>query len=200
MLNALAPTDTDLWQAFKQGDKKAYTVLMDRHYRPLYSYGTKLTFDKELVKDCIQEVFLELWQRRATIGVAETPRFYLLRSLQRKIHRAIHRNRVFYQSSVIDSDTDFSVEFSIEADLISRQEQEEKVRQLATMVATLSPRQKQLIYLRFYQDLDFDEIAELMQLNRQSVYNLLWESLLRLRKNWQGNVLPVLLMMFSYSD
>ncbi|GAB2587501.1 RNA polymerase sigma factor [Spirosoma areae] len=199
-MKATAIPDTELWETFRQGDRAAYTVLMERHYCPLYSYGTKLTFDKEVVKDCIQEVFLELWQRRATIGVAETPRFYLLRALQRKIHRAIHRNRVFYQSSVIDPDTDFNVEFSIEADLISRQEQEEKVRQLATMVATLSPRQKQLIYLRFYQDLDFDEIAELMELNRQSVYNLLRESLLRLRKNWQGSLLPVLLMLFSHSD
>lgn len=199
-VNASAATDTELWEAFKQGDRDAYTVLMERHYRPLYSYGTKLTFEKELVKDCIQEVFLELWHRRTAIGVADSPRFYLLRALQRRIHRAVQRNRVFYQSSAIDPGAAFSVEFSIEADLISRQEQEERVQQLATLVATLSPRQKQLIYLRFYQDLDFDEIAKLMELNRQSVYNLLHESLLRLRKNGQGTLLPVLLMLFSYSD
>ena len=199
-MNAPLATDTDLWVAFKQGDRIAYATLMERHYRPLYSYGTKLTFDKELVKDCIQDVFLDLWRRRTAIGVADSPRFYLLRALQRRLHRAIQRNRVFYQSTSVDPDTSFSVDFSIEADLVSRQEQEEKMQLLATLVATLSPRQKQLIYLRFYQDLEFDEIAELMQLNHQSVYNLLRESLVRLRKNWQGTLLPTLLMVVSHCD
>ncbi|WP_026308416.1 RNA polymerase sigma factor [Spirosoma spitsbergense] len=196
-MHLLTATDIELWEAFRQGDRQAYTILMERHYRPLYSYGTKLVFDKELVKDCIQEVFLELWHRRVAIGSAESPRFYMLRALQRKIHRAIHRNRLLYNAEIINPDTSFSVEFSIEADLISRQEQAEKARQLAALVETLSPRQKQLIYLRFYQDLDFDEIAELMQLNRQSVYNLLRESLLRLRKNWQGTLLPALVALLE---
>ncbi len=199
-MNSSFAAGTDLWKAFKQGDGKSYAEPMEQHYRPLYSYGTKLTSDEELVKYCIQETFLELWHRRAALGTDRSPRFYLLRTLQRRIQRTLLRDRVFYKSLGVSLNTDFTVEFSLEADLISREEQREKARQLAALVDTLSPWQKQLIYLRFYQNLDFDEVADLMILNRQSVYKLLRETLLRLRDNWQGTLLPALLILSSYGN
>src|ERR687885_1810367 len=78
-----------LWKQFQQGEEQAFATIMGRHFRPLYSYGTKLTHDKELVRDCIQDVFLEIWRRRETLPVLDSPRFYLLRSLQRRIHRRL---------------------------------------------------------------------------------------------------------------
>ena len=183
-MNLSSAADTELWEAFKQGDGDSYAVLMERNYRPLYSYGTKLTDDTELVEGCIQEVFLELWYRRAALREAKSPRFYLLRALQRRIQRALPRNKTRPQSSAKTANTDFDVEFSFDDDRISRREQEEKARQLAAFVNTLSPGQKQLIYFRFCQQLDFDDVADLMRLNRRSVYSLLRQSLLQLRESW----------------
>lgn len=184
-MNSSFAAGTDLWKAFKQGNGESYAELMERNYRPLYSYGTKLTSDEDLVTYCIQETFLELWHRRATLGTDRSPRFYLLRTLQRRIQRVLLRNRVFYKSLGVTIDTDFRVAFSVETDLISRGEQREKARALTALADTLSSRQKQLIYLRFCQDLTFDEVADLMKLNRQSVYNSLRETLLRLRDTGQ---------------
>lgn len=184
-MNSSFAAGTDLWKAFKQGDGESYAELMERNYRPLYSYGTKITADDELVKYCIQETFLELWHRRATLGTNRSPRFYLLRMLQRRIQRALLHNRVLYKSLGISLNTDFSVVFSLEVDRTNREEQREKARQLAALVDTLSPRQKQLIYLRFYQELNVDEVADLMIVNRKSVYNSLRETLLRLRDTGQ---------------
>lgn len=183
-MNLSSAADTELWEAFKQGDGDSYAVLMERHYRPLYSYGTKLTDNTGLVEGCIQEVFLELWHRRAALSQTGSPRFYLLRALQRRIQRALSRDKAPAQSSEKTAHTGFHVAFSFDDDRISRREQEEKARQLTTFVNALSPGQKQLIYLRFYQQLNFDEVADLMRLNRRSVYNLFRQSLLRLHKNW----------------
>ncbi len=188
-MNAPEPTDTALWEAFKQGDQRAHSELMNRHYRPLYSYGTKLSVDKELVKDCIQDVFLELWQRREAIAAAESPRFYLLRALQRRIHRQLTRHSPFNQADELDENAAFEVELSVESTLIQHQEQAERSRQVTALLETLSPRQKQLIYLRFFQELDHSEIAGLMQISHQSVYNLLREALLRLRQLGRGALL-----------
>ncbi|GAB3252360.1 sigma-70 family RNA polymerase sigma factor [Larkinella harenae] len=190
---------SDVWNAVKSGDGEAFNELMQQHYRPLFSYGTKLTFDKELVRDCIQEVFLEIWRRRAEISVAESPRFYLLRALQRKIGREISRNRVLYQSDELEPDASFAVEFSIETDLIIQQEREQNARRLTSLINALTARQKEVVYLRFYQNLSFDEIADFMQLNRQSVYNLMSEALRLLRKKWHGAwaILPTLLWELS---
>ena len=187
--------EDSLWQAMKAGDGRAFSELMEQHYRPLYSYGTKLTFDKELVRDCIQEVFLEIWRRRAEIGVAESPRFYLLRSLQRKIYRENMLNRLFYNATELDPNDGFYVEFSIETELVVRQEHEQNARRLTELINTLSPRQKEVIYLRFYQNLSYDEIADFMQVNRQSVYNLLSDAIHRLRASWQGALLFLLIFL-----
>ena len=181
-MNLSSAADTELWESFKQGDGDSYAVLMERHYRPLYSYGTKLTDDTELIEGCIQEVFLELWYRRAALREAKSPRFYLLRALQNRIQRALPRNKIRPQPSSKTTGTNFNIDFNFDDDRISRREQEDKARQLATFVNTLSPGQKQLIYLRFCQQLDFDDVADLMRLNRRSVYGLLRQSLLQFRE------------------
>lgn len=191
-------TDGQVWAAVKTGDSSAFTELMQQHYRPLFSYGTKLTFDKELVRDCIQEVFLEIWRQRTQIADAVSPRFYLLRTLQRKIHREISRNRVLYHSDVIDDNSSFTVEFSIETDLIIQQEHEQNARRLTNLINSLTARQKEVVYLRFYQNLSYDEIADFMQLNRQSVYNLLSEAIRQLRKKWNGAWLILLTLLAEW--
>jgi len=79
---------------------------------------------------------------------------------------------------------DFFQEFDIEQIIIEKQLSEEKVQKLKLALSTLSKRQHEVIYLKFYQHLDHGQIAEQMDISRQSVYNLLHESLQKLRSVW----------------
>src|SRR5581483_5725772 len=76
---------------------------------------------------------------------------------------------------------DFSQEYSIERIIIERQISEDRAARLRKAVAQLSKRQHEVIYLKFYQHLDFAQIAEQMDISRQSVYNLMHEAIEKIR-------------------
>ncbi len=181
-------TDVALLLLMQQHNEQALARLMKNYYNSLYNYAGRFTKDESLVKDAIQEVFISLWQRRATAGSIVSPRFYLLRAVKNKVLKALHKknNR---DTSLSESDYNFDVEFSIEKKIIEKQVAEEKASKLKTIIAGLSARQREIIYLKFYQQLDHGQIAGLMSINQQSVYNLLHESIQRLKKCWQSEFL-----------
>ncbi|GAB3809497.1 sigma-70 family RNA polymerase sigma factor [Spirosoma humi] len=185
--------DTSLWQRFRTGDAVAFDQLVYRYFQPLYRYGVRLDADDEYVKDCIQDVFIELWQRRNTVNETEFVKFYLLKSLRRRIFRGRAKWGSGWES--LQEDYLFEVEFSIESQLINQQITQDQVRQLEALLNQLSKRQKEVIFLKFYQNLTHEQIAEVMALNRQSVYNILHEALQRLRNTWQGDMASFVVLL-----
>ncbi|WP_247236548.1 RNA polymerase sigma factor [Telluribacter sp. SYSU D00476] len=184
MSKRLAPQDAhELWQEYRSGDIYALAKIMQAYYPDLYHWGMRLRPDKDFVKDCIQETFLNLWKIHATINEVENVRSYLMVMLKTRILRELSGKYVTHQTNLSDEYA-FSVEFSADLRLIEEENEVYQLRKLEQMINTLPARQKELIYLRFYQSLSFEQISEVMQLGRQSVYNLLQKSLNSLRKNW----------------
>lgn len=175
--------ETELWQAFARGDEHAFGILAQRYYKRLYGYGTKFSNDREFVKDCIQDLFMELWDNRSRLSEPHNLRVYLLVSIRRKILR---KKKDMHW---LDEDADFDsglggVSLPCEDEIIeheSGQYNHLKIRQLMTR---LTPRQREIIYLRFYENLDNEAIASVMAVSRQSVANLLWKTLRELKEYW----------------
>lgn len=182
-----------LWQEYRAGDIYALAQLMQNFYPDLFSWGMRLHADRDFVKDCIQDTFLSLWKIQETISSVENVRAYLLVVLKSRLLRELSKkNRM--SPTFISEDYTFSVEFSADLRLIEEEHEVYQLRKLEQVMNTLPARQKELIYLRFYQNLSFEQIADVMQLGRQSVYNLLQKSLASLRKNW---AVGLLLMLFT---
>jgi len=154
------------------------------YYNDLYSYACRFVNDHELSKDCIQEVFISLWQRRNIATTILSPKYYLLRAVKNKILKAIHKHSQRELSAVLQDEYDFFHELSIEEIIVEKQVSEEKATTIRQIIAMLSKRQKEIIYLKFYQQLDHGQIAGLMNLSTQSVYNLLHEAIHKLRELW----------------
>ncbi|HEY0244811.1 MAG TPA: sigma-70 family RNA polymerase sigma factor [Mucilaginibacter sp.] len=171
--------DEYLWLCFREGNHKAYTLLLRNHANLLFSYGSKFSKDEDFVKDCIQDVFFELWNRRENIKQAASVKAYLFKSLRLRIFREQSKwnNTEFFEDSQI-----FEDDFNIEAHLIHEQTSKEIADKLKEVLASLSQRQKEILYLHFFENVDHDGIAKIMGLNRQSVYNLLYRSICSLRK------------------
>ncbi len=173
-------TDQDivLWEAFRKDDKEAFSALFRKYYGSLFLFGNKFMPDKSLLEDAIQELFLELWQGKLPPPVFSV-KAYLLKSLKYKLLKLIRKHE---QSESLKEHGDPSFEWSHENFLIAEQESEEKKQQVLQAVAQLSNRQKEIIYLKFYQNLSYDEVSEIMNINYQAARNLLYQSIKALKK------------------
>lgn len=166
-----------IWDQFRSGDQKAFTELYQHFVQPLYSYSMGVTSDKELIKDCLHDLFVELWRNHATIGPTTSVKFYLMASIKRKLVRHLEtqmKNHVHHTNYMLDfSDADYSQE-SI---LIKYEDEIRTNKQLANCLNKLSKRQREAISLRFFQNMDTDQISDSMKINPQSVYNLIFGAL-----------------------
>jgi RNA polymerase sigma factor (sigma-70 family) len=187
--------EEELWVHLRQDDERAFEALMLMHYKPLFRYGTRLNPDEELIRDCIQEVFTSVWERRRSLPVIQSGRFYLLKALRKRL---LYELRKTQRESPLDwtPDYHFWAEYAIDTSLIAGEEAHQQSQKLEMLLNALPPRQKEVIHLRFFQNLSHEEIAEMMQMNRQSVYNLLHETLRKLRKHWNPMLLLILLKAF----
>lgn len=194
----LLDEDLLLWNQFRSGNADAFDRLMQAHYQDLFNYGTRFTKDEELVKDCIQDLFLTLWMNRLTISETSFVKYYLLKSLRNNLTRAISRSRHFNHPGEGHFENLFNGAPSLETGLIREEHLADLAKKMRKVLAGLTRRQQEVIYLRFYMDADVEEIAEIMSLNRQSVYNLLHDSLRKLRRVspkkafWFPHLLPLL--------
>jgi RNA polymerase sigma-70 factor (ECF subfamily) len=184
-----AKDDILLWESFREGDRKAFATLFRTHYELLYRYGGKFTTDLNLLEDCIQELFIELWQAKTRTTVISV-RAYLLKSLKYKLLKTYRKSR----SIVPIADDEASFEWSHESFLIAGEEVAEKKRQLLKAMEQLSGRQKEIIYLKYYQNLSYDEVSEIMNINYQVARNLLYQAIRSLKNRLAGPLQIIFLL------
>ncbi|OQP60487.1 hypothetical protein A3860_33415 [Niastella vici] len=188
MLNNDTQLEAQWLQRLQQNDEQALAAIMRKYYTALYNYGARFTSDDALIKDCIQEVFISLWQRRENAASILSPRYYLLRAVKNKVLKSLHQHTIKTGSFEPGEAYDFLQELSVETLIIDKQLSDEQAMVLRKTMSQLSKRQHELIYLKFYQHLDHAQIAGLMNLSRQSVYNLLHETIQKLRSLWQAEL------------
>ena len=174
----LASTDIELWNAFKNGDRESFGDLFRRYYTLLFQYGSKFCPDVTLLEDCIQELFLELWQGGSASEV-QSVKAYLLKALKYKIFKQC-QNKKTKQTGEITEEMVF--ELSHENFLISAQENQQKLSRIIEAIQQLPNRQREIVYLKLYQGLNYDELSEVMQINYQATRNLFYQAIKSLRK------------------
>lgn len=176
--------DKNLWSALQHGQREALSELFKRHHKHLYNYGIKIVHNEEIVNEAIQELFLNLWNSRNSLSSADSVKAYLLSSLRRLIMNQLKRNknRAERNRNYIKGDEQ-ELSFSVEGLLIRKEVAQEKREQLEKGLETLTSRQKEAVFLKYYHGLTNRELVEVMELNYQSVRNVLYKALKRLRTN-----------------
>lgn len=187
--------DITLWNNLKEGDEKSFSLLFEKHYGSLISYGNSLSPFQEKVQDCVQDVFADIWLYRDSLQNNVVVKAYLLSSVRRRIARLYERDHVFRKTTTTDV-LEFLFDFSIENDLVEDEITAERVLHLNKLLNDLPARQKEALYLRYHQGLSVDQIADLLDVNYQSANNLLYRGLLSLRKEWKGSI-PLLALISS---
>lgn len=170
--------DSLLLQALQRDDERALRHLFDAYYNKLYRAGIRWGTDSHLTEECIQAVFQDVWQYRKTLGAVESFEGYLIASLKKRIARQAARLRPFSTQPV--EDVPLPTE-SYESILIEQEENEQRKAELRRALDTLTPRQKEVISLKYFDELSYREISEKTGLQVDTLYKILYEGIQRLK-------------------
>ena len=174
--------DTALWTAFKQGDKQAYVQIYQKYVRLLLVYGVKIWKNEAAVQDTVQDLFIELWKNRDRLSVTNNIKIYLFQALRYKLLRQKSKTDSDYVQLIHD---DILKESSYESFLIEAEHTAEQIQKLNYAIRELPPRQQEALHLRFYQDCSHEEIAQIMDIQYQSVSNLIHKALDALKQHFK---------------
>lgn len=183
--------DSVMWERFKEGNELAFTIIYKRHVQRLYNYGMHTCRDKDLVLDCIQELFARLWDRRETVSSVGSVTFYLIKSFRRLLLSKIMARKKL--STLLGGNGVAVFEFmpSIEESIIDNESRKIRSESLQKCIKALSRRQREAIFLKFFNELSYHEVAVIMDLRVDSVYNLISKAIDILRRKLK-TALPVL--------
>ncbi len=175
----VAQEHVDPWIELKNGSKSGLIKIYRKFYSELYNYGFRICRDEEVTRDCIQDLFVKLWAGATKILDAKEPKPYMFKVLRFMIIDAINENKkTINKSELYLSD----LTFSCEDVMIAKEISVENSILLKKAIGNLSNRQKEVIYLRFYSGLSYEEIAQITSIKYQSIRNLFSSALKELRK------------------
>jgi RNA polymerase sigma factor (sigma-70 family) len=173
----------------------ALARIYDLHVGALYNFGNKICQDATLVEDAIHDLFADLWKYRETLAPANSVRAYLYASLRRKIVKEHAKNASKLRYDHRWEELNLTVH-SVETTRIEKEVSEEQLKKLKAHLNNLSPRQYEAIILKFYDDLSYADIAVIMEMNEQSVRNLIQRGLEHLRQYSKLVISALLLATF----
>lgn len=184
-------TDEKIWDNFMSGDKNAFQTIYEKSVSDLFTYGCRISSDQELVKDCIQDLFIYLYRTRLKISQTNKILPYLMLSLKRSIIRKLKEQRIDSRADLENLPFSFIL---LEDENIAKDDDDV----LQKAMDLLAPREREAIYLRFVLSLDYDELAKTLNLNYQTSRNLIHRALQKLRTSLQGKSVFLLFLLQQY--
>lgn len=176
-------SDGQLWQIFKSGNKAALAYLYQHYFFKLYNYGINLGADEDVVKDTIQELFVYLWKRKGHLSETNSIKHYLYKCLRRKIYAQLKKKQQSLFRQSIPDNYHFEFVLSAEHACIHEQMSAQQTAQLYKALNLLPERQKEILFLRYFEQLSPAEVASVMSLTVNSTYVILSRAISFLRKH-----------------
>ncbi|MBK8505325.1 MAG: sigma-70 family RNA polymerase sigma factor [Saprospiraceae bacterium] len=171
--------DKQAWTSLLAGHQKALSDLFLAYAESLFNFGFVLCRDKEKVEDCLQDLFYELWQNHHKLPVVSSGKMYLMMAIRNKI-KGTFRGPVTANMTEAD-DLGMPVEMNIEDYLIDQEIDRGKQAMLNQAIQNLPIRMKEVIYLRYFENLDYTDISRLMNIQKQVAINMVYRAIAHLR-------------------
>jgi RNA polymerase sigma factor (sigma-70 family) len=190
-------SDSFIWDKFREGNPNAFEIIYERHIGVLANYGNRMCEDPEMVKDAIQDMFVDLWKSRNNLNKTDSIKFYLLKAYRRNLIKKIIAVKKVQSYSSEGEIYNGGFTLSHELSIIHAEMEQATINQLNQQLEELPPRQKEALFLRFYGGLNCTEISEFMEISHQSVLNMVYRALETLRKT-MGFKAFLLLSVWGY--
>jgi RNA polymerase sigma factor (sigma-70 family) len=182
----------EIWLHISQGNKVAYSELYVFYYKIFFNYGRKFTDDISLLEDALQECLMDIWSRREKLVSIQTPHTYLFSAFRYTLFRKIRQSarlKVYNLSGPADP------QFGIEHIIIKKEEESELNLKLQQAIRELTSRQREAIFLRFYEGLSYEEVAEVLGISVKATYKIMARALLQLKETLSIPLLSILLLL-----
>lgn len=161
--------EENLWKCFLDGDMNAFRSLYSTHYKMLYNFGKKYLSPTE-VEDCIHDTFLNILHYKNSIGQVTKVKTYLFKSFRNQLLKTKKRRQVEFQ---LTNETIVSNDDPIENEAL--------LKEVKKLIEQLSPREKEIVYLKYFQNFNNHEISDLLNIKYQTVRNILAGAIKKLR-------------------
>jgi RNA polymerase sigma-70 factor (ECF subfamily) len=172
--------DSSKWLAMKNGDKSAFASIYADHASSLLQYGYRFSKNEQLAEDCLQDLFIYLWDTREKIGTTDNIRRYLLVAFRRRLLKEVKADS--NRSQTDESVLNFELTDASDHQMILDEDSDAQKKIIKNAYDQLSGRQKEIIYLKFYNELEYDAICEIMEISYQSARNLMTRTLKAMKK------------------
>ncbi len=189
----MSESDQLIWDKFRKGDKHAFNDIYYHHIQSLFNYGAKFTNDHVLVEEVIQELFTDLWVKRDRLSTTSHIKPYLFKALKRRILRQLSKEK---RTIALPENEAFELTYAVLNEQINENEATIMQEKLNKLLDQLTARQKEAIFLKYYERLSFHEIAEILQIEVKATYKLVARALERLKNI--SLLLLVILQKFSF--
>ncbi len=169
------------WVRFNSGDRFAFEEIYTEFIDSLFAYGSKMTQDKELIKDSIQDLFIDLYRYKINLRLPESFEYYLFKSLKRLIHKKLKtksRTRDFENQDFFA----FELTFNLEEDYIQKETEKSKLLVLQEILNELSQNNRELLFYKFNSNLTYKEIGKLIGIKPDAVKKKIYRIIINLRK------------------
>lgn len=180
--NQLSINDKELWNLFRKGDEGAFIEIYKCYSNILFNFGSQICDDKELVKDCLQDFFLYIRDKRSKLSETDSIKLYLIKSFRRKIIDYVKKWNNENKKLNINF-IEFPIELSHESIFIQRQLENENLKKLEKALVNLDVKEREAIYHFYYENLSYTQIAEILEFSHvSSARRLIYRALTHLRK------------------
>lgn len=177
----------DLLKKLVVGDDNAMSVIYFDFFDDLLNFGLKYTVDQGLVEDCIHDLFVDLLKNRKKLAAVDNIRFYLLKSLRYLIHREQEKVKKLTNEPII-RDSPFLITYSVEKSIISSETEEYRNMLLKWLLKKLTPKQREVLYLKFNCGYSYEQLADFLNIDIPSVRKVVYRSLKSIRESFNGSV------------
>lgn len=181
-VNYQTESDPGLWSLLREGDFQAFEQIYSRHFHHLYMYSYRITKEKQISLDCLQELFVQIWARKEKLHTVKSVRFYLMKWLKRDIFRLLNgknfRHQIYLEDA-FEAETTFFIEQTPEEEEYVKY----RAKQIRLAINQLTKREKEVVYLRFMLGMPYDDICEITNLSYQVVMNYQHRAFKSLKNN-----------------
>ncbi len=170
----------DIWLQIEIGNEVAYEKMYTYYFKHFYVYGRKITLDLDTIEDAIQEIMIYIWNNRTTLAGIKHPAAYFYTSFRNLLINKLKTMGEIVSDEFIKEGTMAPSEHAI----IDKEENNEIKSRLQKASNFLTARQSEAIFLRFYEELSYEEVATVMGITVKAAYKIMARALSELRNKY----------------